>query len=144
MLAIELLVGAGLLHGELAGLIVIGACGLKSARAALVKGVDGATQVFLELLLVKGVGKHGQVDLFIEIDRFFLGGGIGFTGERRDKAGGPKQRLVSLDDLACRGLAVDDRLVGFGLVGPAKVVARHGELVMLPCRVDFGGGRRGV
>ena len=58
MLAVELLVGAGHLYGKLAGLLVVGAGGLEGARAALVKGVDGAAQVLLKLLLVKGIGEH--------------------------------------------------------------------------------------
>ena len=41
MLAVELFVGARLLDGKLAGLLVIGAIGLERARTPLVKLVDG-------------------------------------------------------------------------------------------------------
>ena len=73
MLAVEFFVGARLLDGKLAGLLVIGAIGLERARTALVKLVDGGAQILLKLLLVKGVGEHGQVDVLIKID--FVGGG---------------------------------------------------------------------
>ena len=73
MLAVEFFVGARLLDGKLAGLFVIGAIGLERARTALVKLVDGGAQILLKLLLVKGVGEHGQVDVLIKID--FVGGG---------------------------------------------------------------------
>ncbi len=72
MLAVEFFVGARLLDGKLAGLLVIGAIGLERARTALVKLVDGGAQILLKLLLVKGVGEHGQVDVLIKID--FVGG----------------------------------------------------------------------
>ena len=68
MLAVEFFVGARLLDGKLAGLLVIGAIGLERARTALVKLVDGGAQILLKLLLVKGVGEHGQVDVLIKID----------------------------------------------------------------------------
>ena len=48
------------------------------------------------------------------------------------------------DNFFCSSFAVDDGLIGFGLVGPVKVVARDGELVVLPCRVNLSGGGRGV
>ena len=144
MLAVELLVGSGLLDGEFAGFLVIGAGGLEGARAALIELVDGAAQVILKLLLVKGIGEHGQVDVLIQVDRAVLGGAIGFSAERRDEARWPQQRLVFADNLVGGFLAIDDGIVGLGLVGPAKVVARHGELVVLPCRVDLGGCRRCV
>ena len=48
------------------------------------------------------------------------------------------------DNLFCGSFAVDDGLIGLGLIGPAKVIACHGELIVLPCRVDLGGGRRSV
>ena len=73
MLAVEFFVGARLLDGKLAGLLVIGAIGLERARTALVKLVDGGAQILLKLLLVKGVGEHGQVDVLIKIN--FVGGG---------------------------------------------------------------------
>lgn len=72
MLAVEFFVGARLLDGKLAGLLVIGAICLERARTALVKLVDGGAQILLKLLLVKGVGEHGQVDVLIKID--FVGG----------------------------------------------------------------------
>ena len=72
MLAVEFFVGAGLLDGKLAGLLVIGAIGLERARTPLVKLVDGGAQILLKLFLVKDVGKHGQVDVLIKID--FVGG----------------------------------------------------------------------
>ena len=72
MLAVEFFVGARLLDGKLARLLVIGAIGLERARTPLVKLVDGGAQILLKLLLVKGVGKHGQVDVLIKID--FVGG----------------------------------------------------------------------
>ena len=68
MLAVEFFVGARLLDGKLAGLLVIGAIGLERARTPLVKLVDGGAQLLLKLLLVKGVGEHGQVDVLIKID----------------------------------------------------------------------------
>jgi len=49
-----------------------------------------------------------------------------------------------VDDLFCGSFAVDDGLIGLGLIGPAKVIARHGELIVLPRRVDLGGGSRSV
>ena len=73
MLAVDFFVGARLLDGKLAGLLVIGAIGLERARTPLVKLVDGGAQILLKLLLVKGVGEHGQVDVLIKID--FVGGG---------------------------------------------------------------------
>ena len=76
MLAVEFFVGARLLDGKLAGLLVIGAIGLERARTALVKLVDGGAQILLKLLLVKGVGEHGQVDVLIKID--FVGGSGSF------------------------------------------------------------------
>ena len=72
MLAVEFFVGARLLDGKLAGLLVIGAIGLERARTALVKLVDGGAQILLKLLLVKGVGEYGQFDVLIKID--FVGG----------------------------------------------------------------------
>ena len=72
MLAVDFFVGARLLDGKLAGLLVIGAIGLERARTPLVKLVDGGTQILLKLLLVKGIGEHGQVDVLIKID--FVGG----------------------------------------------------------------------
>ena len=72
MLAVEFFVGARLLDGKLAGLLVIGAIGLERARTALVKLVDSGAQVLLKLLLVKGIGEHGQIDVLIKID--FVGG----------------------------------------------------------------------
>ena len=72
MLAVEFFVGARLLDGKLARLLVIGAIGLERARTPLVKLVDGGAQILLKLLLVKGVGEHGQVDVLIKID--FVGG----------------------------------------------------------------------
>ena len=72
MLAVDFFVGARLLDGKLAGLLVIGAIGLERARTALVKLVDSGAQVLLKLLLVKGIGEHGQVDVLIKID--FVGG----------------------------------------------------------------------
>ena len=77
MLAVDFFVGARLLDGKLAGLLVIGAIGLERARTALVKLVDSGAQVLLKLLLVKGIGEHGQVDVLIKID--FVGGS-GFIG----------------------------------------------------------------
>ena len=68
MLAVEFFVGARLLDGKLAGLLVIGAIGLERARTPLVKLVDGGAQILLKPLLVKGVGEHGQVDVLIKID----------------------------------------------------------------------------
>ena len=68
MLSVEFFVGARLLDGKLAGLLVIGAIGLERARTALVKLVDGGAQILLKLLLVKAVGEHGQVDVLIKID----------------------------------------------------------------------------
>ena len=72
MLAVEFFVGARLLDGKLAGLLVIGAIGLERARTALVKLVNGGAQILLKLLLVKGVREHGQVDVLFKID--FVGG----------------------------------------------------------------------
>ena len=77
MVAVEFFVGARLLDGKLAGALVIGAIGLERARTALVKLVDGGAQILLKLLLVKGIGEHGQVDVLIKID--FVGGS-GFIG----------------------------------------------------------------
>lgn len=99
MLAVDLLVGTGFLNGKLAGLLVIGAGGLEGARAALVELVDGAAQAFLKLLLVKGIGEHGQVDVLVQVDRVVLGSAIGFAAERRDEARWPQQRLVFADNL---------------------------------------------
>ena len=72
MLAVEFFVGARLLDGKLARLLVIGAIGLERARTSFVKLVDGGAQILLKLLLVKGIGEHGQVDVLIKID--FVGG----------------------------------------------------------------------
>ena len=72
MLAVEFFVGARLLDGKLAGLLIIGAIGLERARTALVKLIDGGAQILLKLLLVKGIGEHGQVDVLIKI--YFVGG----------------------------------------------------------------------
>ena len=58
MLAVDFFVGARLLDGKLAGLLVIGAIGLERARTALVKLVDGGAQILLKFLLVKGVREH--------------------------------------------------------------------------------------
>ena len=48
------------------------------------------------------------------------------------------------DNLFCGSFAIDDGLIGLGLIGPAKVIACHGELIVLPCRIDLGSGRRSV
>ena len=48
------------------------------------------------------------------------------------------------DNLFCGSFSVDDGFIGLGLIGPAKVIACHGELIVLPCRVDLGSGRRSV
>ena len=144
MLAVELFVGARLLDGKLAGLLVIGAIGLERARTALVKLVDGGAQILLKLLLVKGVGEHGQVDVLIKID--FVGGSgcFGLATKRLYETDRPHKGFVMANDLFCGSFAVDDGLIGLGLIGPAKVIACHGELIVLPCRVDLGGGRRSV
>ena len=88
MLAVDFLVGARLLDGKLAGLLVIGAIGLERARTALVKLVDSGAQVLLKLLLVKGVGEHGQVDVLIKID-FVGGSGCFWSCRLRIPQGGP-------------------------------------------------------
>ena len=79
VLAAELFVGAGLLHGELASLLVIGARGLKGARTTFVEGIDGGAQILFELLLIKGIGEHGQVDVLIEVDLIIGDGGLGLA-----------------------------------------------------------------
>ena len=79
MLAVEFFVGARLLDGKLAGLLVIGAIGLERARTPLVKLVDGGAQILLKLLLVKGVGEHGQVDVLIKIDFVGVSGCFGLA-----------------------------------------------------------------
>ena len=144
MLAIDLLVGAGLFDGELSGFLVVRAAGFERARAAVVELVDGGAQVILELLLVESVRKHRQIDVLVQVDRVGRGGGVGLAAERFNQANGPDEGLVVGDDLFCCRLAVDDGFIGFGLVGPTKFVARDGELKVLPGRVHLGGGRRGV
>lgn len=49
-----------------------------------------------------------------------------------------------VDDFFCSSFTVDDGFIGLGLIGPAKVISCHGEFIVLPCRVDLGGGRRRV
>ena len=49
-----------------------------------------------------------------------------------------------VDDFFCSSFTVDDGFIGLGLIGPAKVIACHGELIVLPRGVDLGCGRRGV
>ena len=144
MLAVEFFVGARLLDGKLAGLLVIGTIGLERSRTALVELVDGAAQILLKLFLVEGVGKHGQVDVLIKID--FVGGSgcFGLATKRLYETDRPDKGFVVADDLFCGSLSVDDGFIGLGLKGPAKVIACHGELIVLPCRVDLGGGRRSV
>ena len=132
MLAVELFVGAGLLDRELARLLVVGARCLKGTRAALVECVDGGTQIPFELLLVKGVREHGQVDVLFEVDGTVFGRANVLAAERGNQARRPQQRLVAADNLVRSCLAVDDGLVRFGLIGPAKVITRNGELVVLP------------
>ena len=114
MLAVELFVGAGLLDRELARLLVVGARCLKGTRAALVECVDGGTQILLELLLVKGVREHGQVDVLFQVDGTVFGRANVLAAERGNQARRPQQRLVAADNLVGSCLAVDDGLVGFG------------------------------
>ena len=76
MLAVEFFVGARLLDGKLARLLVIRTGSLERAGTALIELVDGAAQILFKLFLVEGVGKHGQVDVLIKID--FVGGSGSF------------------------------------------------------------------
>ena len=94
--------------------------------------------------MIKGIGEHGKVDILIQVDLVGSDGGFGLAAQGLNEADGPHKGLVVANDLFCGSFAVDDGLIGLGLIGPAKVIARDGELVVLPCRVNLGGGRRGV
>lgn len=63
----------------------------QGARAAFVESVDGGAQIPFELLLVKGVREHGQVDVLFQVDGTVFGCANVLAAERGNQARRPQQ-----------------------------------------------------